>query len=40
MINHIAPHAGNEYTPLQAPEENVNKFSDTIDDPLRRIYAG
>ncbi|CAL8143458.1 unnamed protein product [Orchesella dallaii] len=40
MITHIAPHSANDYDPLQAPKENVNKFESTIKDENRRIYAG
>lgn len=40
MLNHMAPHSANFYDPLQAPEENIQKFSETIEDENRRIYAG
>lgn len=40
MISHTAPHSGNEYNPLQAPQENVEKFRETIQDENRRVYAG
>lgn len=37
-LSHLAPHAGNEYAPLQAPLSEENKFS-YITDPSRRTYA-
>ncbi|CAG7732843.1 unnamed protein product [Allacma fusca] len=40
MVNHIAPHSSNRYVPLQAPEENVKKFEESIADESRRHYAG
>jgi hypothetical protein len=40
MVNHIAPHSSNPYVPLQAPEENVQKFEESIPDSSRRHYAG
>jgi len=40
MVNHIAPHSGNEYNPLPAPQENMDKFNDTISDVNRKHYAG
>lgn len=36
---HLAPHAGNDWDPLQAPDEEIAKFAH-IQDPERRIYAG
>lgn len=39
MVNHLAPHAANEYDPLQAPEEVVQRFKN-ISNSERRIYAG
>lgn len=38
MIAHLAPHAGNEDDPLQAPVEEINKFK-YIHDKKRRTYA-
>nr|ATE50179.1 arylsulfatase 4 [Psylliodes chrysocephala] len=35
---HLAPHAGNDVDPLQAPDEEIAKFAH-IKDPERRIYA-
>ena len=35
---HLAPHSGNDREPLQAPDEEIAKFS-YIQDPERRIYA-
>nr|CAD7586143.1 unnamed protein product [Timema genevievae] len=37
-LSHLAPHAGNEDDPFQAPDEEVAKFPH-IDDPERRVYA-
>ncbi|CAH1102412.1 unnamed protein product [Psylliodes chrysocephalus] len=37
-LAHIAPHAGNDANPLQAPVEEIAKFAH-IKDPERRIYA-
>lgn len=41
MVNHLAPHAGNEApdNPLEAPESEIEKFAH-IKDPRRRILAG
>ncbi|CAL8111199.1 unnamed protein product [Orchesella dallaii] len=39
MFNHMAPHSANFYDPLQAPAENIRKFSNSIADEHRRIYA-
>lgn len=38
FMSHLAPHAGNEYEPLQAPAKDINKFS-YISDVSRRTYA-
>lgn len=38
-LSHLAPHAANDQDPLQAPDEEIAKFSH-IEDPERRIYAG
>ena len=38
-LNHLAPHAGNEDFPLQAPAKEVAKFSH-IADESRRTLAG
>ncbi|XP_037956831.1 arylsulfatase B-like [Teleopsis dalmanni] len=38
LVNHLAPHSGNEDNPLQAPAEEIRKFKH-IKDPNRRIYA-
>lgn len=37
-LAHLAPHTGNDYDPLQAPDEEIAKFAH-IADPERRIYA-
>lgn len=39
MLTHLAPHWGNDDNPLQAPAEEIAKFS-YIPDERRRIYAG
>lgn len=39
MLSHLAAHTANEDDPLQAPEEEIQKFS-YIKDPNRRKYAG
>lgn len=39
LINHLAPHAANEDDPMQAPEEEIKKFS-YIKNEKRRILAG
>lgn len=39
LVNHIAPHAGNEDKILRAPEEEIAKFS-YIPDIKRRTLAG
>lgn len=38
LMSHLAVHTGNEDNPMQAPQEEVNKFTH-ITDPKRRIYA-
>ena len=38
-LNHLAPHAGNEDFPMQAPAEEIEKFS-YIKDEKRRTLAG
>lgn len=38
MVNHLAPHTGNEYDPMQAPEDEIQKFA-YIKDLKRRTYA-
>lgn len=38
MITHLAPHTANSYDPMQAPQEEINKFK-YIQDENRRIYA-
>lgn len=37
-LAHLAPHTGNDDQPLQAPDEEILKFSHIV-DPERRIYA-
>lgn len=37
-VSHLAPHTGNEYDPLQVPEEEEAKFK-YIENPERRKYA-
>lgn len=39
LMSHLAVHTGNEDNPMEAPEEEVEKFS-YIKDPKRRKYAG
>lgn len=39
QLNHLAPHAGNEDKPMQAPAEEIAKFS-YIPDVKRRTLAG
>lgn len=39
MINHLAPHAANNYDPMQAPKEDIAKFHN-IADPKRQALAG
>ncbi|XP_035894201.1 arylsulfatase B-like isoform X1 [Anopheles stephensi] len=38
VLTHLAPHTGNEDDPMQAPEDEVAKFS-YIQDPKRRTLA-
>ncbi|XP_055904623.1 arylsulfatase B-like [Eupeodes corollae] len=38
LMSHLAVHTGNEDNPMQAPPEEIAKFSH-ISDPKRRIYA-
>jgi arylsulfatase B len=38
-LSHLATHSANPYSPLQAPDELVQKFSH-IEDKNRRIFAG
>lgn len=38
IVSHNAPHAGNDYALLQAPEDEINKFR-YIRNENRRIYA-
>lgn len=40
MVAHAAPHTGAWYNPLQAPQENIDKFNETIEDENRRVFAG
>lgn len=39
MVSHLAPHAGNEGKPLEAPQETINNFKHIVDSS-RRTYAG
>lgn len=39
LMSHLGVHTGNEDNPMEAPEEEVEKFAH-ISDPKRRIYAG
>lgn len=39
MVTHLSPHAGNEDAPMQAPIEEINKFS-YIKNEKRRTLAG
>lgn len=39
MLSHLAPHAGNQDFPMQAPQSEIDKFSH-IEDPKRRTLAG
>jgi arylsulfatase B len=39
MINHLAPHAGNDDAPMQARPEDILRFS-YIPDEKRRLLAG
>lgn len=38
-LNHLAPHAGNEDFPMQAPDDEIAKFSN-ITNEKRRTLAG
>lgn len=38
FVSHLAPHTGTENAPLQAPNDELNKFS-YISDKNRRTYA-
>lgn len=38
FVSHLAPHAGNEYDPLQVRKEDLLQFS-YIKDPMRKKYA-
>ncbi|XP_050072048.1 arylsulfatase B-like [Anopheles maculipalpis] len=38
VLNHLAPHAGNDDDPLQAPQETIDKFT-YIQNRDRRTYA-
>ncbi|XP_037824273.1 arylsulfatase B-like, partial [Lucilia sericata] len=38
LMSHLAVHTGNEDNPMEAPEEELEKF-DYISDPQRRAYA-
>lgn len=38
ILSHNAPHAGNDYALLQAPEQEINKFK-YIRNENRRVYA-
>lgn len=38
ILSHLSPHAGNEYDPLQAPPEEIEKFN-YIRNKDRRTYA-
>lgn len=38
LVTHLAPHTGNEYDPMQAPEDEIKKFA-YIKDTKRRTYA-
>jgi len=38
LLNHLAPHAGNEDNPLQAPADELARF-DYIRNETHRIYA-
>lgn len=38
MLTHLAPHTANTYDPMQAPEDEINRFS-FIQDRKRRVYA-
>lgn len=38
MLTHLAPHTANSYDPMQAPQDEIDKFK-YIQDNNRRIYA-
>jgi arylsulfatase B len=38
MINHLAPHAGNEDNPMEAPQDEIDKF-EYIENEQRRTLA-
>lgn len=38
MLTHLAPHTANEYDPMQAPEQEINKLY-YIQNRNRRVYA-
>ncbi|XP_031636044.1 arylsulfatase I-like isoform X2 [Contarinia nasturtii] len=38
MLSHLAPHTANEFDPMQAPEDEINKF-EYIKNEKRRVYA-
>lgn len=38
ILSHLAPHSANDDKPLQAPQEEIDKFA-YIKNPERRIYA-
>lgn len=37
LVNHLAPHAGNEDEPLEAPEEEIKKFEHIVDLDRRKL---
>lgn len=39
LLSHLAPHAGNEDDPMQAPQSEIDKFNH-IKDPQRKTLAG
>lgn len=39
MLNHLAPHTGNDYDPLQAPKEETAKFSYIVDPNRQKLAA-
>lgn len=39
MVNHLAPHTGNDYELLQAPKEEIEKFKH-IKDENRQVLGG
>lgn len=38
ILTHLAPHTANEYDPMQAPDDEIDKFN-YIKNKHRRIYA-